>query len=58
MSIYAIIYLVLVGVGLLISANRHGKIVSKEYNFWTTLVSSSIVLSLLYFGGFFESPVK
>jgi hypothetical protein len=58
MSIYAIIYLVLVGVGLLISANRHGKVVSKENNFWTTLVSSIIVLSLLYFGGFFDIAVK
>ena len=47
-----IIYLVIVGMGLLISANKHGQ--ENKYNFWTQLVASAIGMSLLIWGGFFK----
>ena len=58
MSIYAIIYLVLSAIGLLIAANQHGKPKTEPYNFWHTLIASSIVIWLLYAGGFFNVVTK
>jgi hypothetical protein len=52
-NIPQIIYLILVFIGLLCSANKHGKI-EGNHNFWTTVASTIIVISLLYFGGFFD----
>ena len=54
MSIYAIIYLVLSAIGLLIAANKHGKAEKETHNFWVTLISTSLVIWLLYSGGFFD----
>lgn len=54
MSAPAIIYLVLIGVSLLVSAHEHGKPRDGKYNFWTSLVSTAIGVSLLVWGGFFK----
>jgi hypothetical protein len=48
-----IIYLALVGINLLLTANLHGKERS-NYNFWITLVGTFLGLGLLYWGGFFQ----
>lgn len=48
-----IIFMSLVFISLLIVANKHGK-EQRPYNFWTTLVSTLITLTLLYLGGFFN----
>jgi hypothetical protein len=48
-----IIYLVLAFIGLLLAANKHGK-PKKNYNFWHSFIAMCIVLSLLYWGGFFD----
>lgn len=54
MSIYAIIYLVLAGISLLIVANKHGQDrVDPKYNIWLSLFSYCITITLLYLGGFF-----
>lgn len=53
MSAPAIIYLVLVGIGLLLSARGHGKPKTGMESFWSTLISVSICISLLWWGGFF-----
>ena len=49
-----IIYLVLTAVSLLLAANQHGKPRSNQ-NFWTSLVAFAIVLSILWWGGFFSN---
>lgn len=49
-----IVYLVLIGAGLLIAANQHGKPKKGNENFWTTFISASITLTILYLGGFFS----
>jgi hypothetical protein len=47
-----IIFLVLTGIGLLITANEHGK-ARKPTNFWSSLLSTAIIFALLIWGGFF-----
>jgi hypothetical protein len=47
-----IIYVVLTFAGMLITAHNHGKPRADE-NFWTSLVATIIVYSLLAWGGFF-----
>lgn len=55
MTIYAIIYLIMVGLTLLIVANKHGQDrVDQQYNIWLTIFNYCIVLTLLYLGGFFD----
>lgn len=54
MTIYAIIYLVLVGLNLLAGAYLHGKPKTGKFNFFTIALAYSISLVLLYFGGFFN----
>lgn len=50
-----IVVIVLVSVGLLEAARDHGKpkegVWAKD-NFWLSLLSAAILVSLLYFGGF------
>lgn len=53
MSIYAWSWIVLVAVGLLGAANKHGKPKEGKENFWPVLIGTAISASLLYFGGFF-----
>ena len=54
MNIFAIIYLILVGISLLIQAHRHGKPKEGKENFWVTFIATIITLMLLYFGGLFN----
>ena len=49
-----IIYLVLAFAGLLSAANQHGKEKTGKHNFWSDLLTTSIVFLLLFFGGFFD----
>jgi hypothetical protein len=53
MSIPAIIFLVLSGMGLLYGAFMHGK-PREDYNFWSILISTALTIGLLWWGGFFK----
>lgn len=53
-----IIYLILALISLMINANKHGKVNDKPSNVWFTIVAFSIQISLLYWGGFFDSILK
>jgi hypothetical protein len=53
MTIPAIIYLVLASIGMLITAHDHGK-PRKPNNFWAGALAQTLVLGLLYWGGFFN----
>jgi len=45
--------------GLSISASRHGEVKKQEkYNVWINLLSSLIMMSLFYFGGFWDVILK
>jgi len=48
-----IIYLTLVGVGLLLSAYLHGKPKRGTENVFVTLVGQAMMVALLWWGGFF-----
>lgn len=48
-----IIYIVLISIGLLTSANEHGKPRTPN-NFWAQLLASGIGIALLIWGGFFK----
>jgi hypothetical protein len=49
-----IVYLSLLGAGLVIVLTRHGKPKEGNYDARIDLFSSALVLLLLYFGGFFS----
>jgi hypothetical protein len=53
LGIPQIIYLALLIFGLGISIAKHGKPRSNE-NFWMSLISATIIISLLMWGGFFK----
>lgn len=46
MNVALITIYIIVGVGLLISANRHGQ--TEKYSFWTSLISKAISLTLIW----------
>ncbi len=48
-----IIVLVLMGIGLLLSANQHGQ-PRKPTNFWLSLIGTMLTIGLLIWGGFFK----
>ncbi len=48
-----IIYLVLVGINLLLSAYLHGKPRRETENVFVTLVAQAVMVALLWWGGFF-----
>ena len=50
--ILKIIWIILIAIDLLVTANKHGQ-PRENYNFWATLLGSMLVTSLLYWGGFF-----
>lgn len=54
MGVYQIIYLVLLGIGLLIDANSHGKPRLGDYNFFGSLVARGLMVFILFEGGFFK----
>lgn len=49
-----IIWLTLTFAGLLVIANKHGKIDPKPTNFWYSFISTVVVFLLLLWGGFFN----
>lgn len=53
MGIAQIIILILMALGLLISANQHGK-ERKPVNFWVTAIAVLLESTLLCWGGFFN----
>ena len=48
---YTILSLILISIG--ISMAKHGEPRTDKYNFFTTLVSNAILVTLYYFGGLF-----
>ncbi len=52
-----VIYLVMLVMGLLLMANKHGK-PRDNYNFWSYSVATVIQLSILYWGGFFDCIIN
>jgi hypothetical protein len=46
--------IILISTSLLLESHLHGKPKTKNYNFWSALFSSSILLSILYWGNFFN----
>ncbi len=53
MSVPAVIYLILTVIGLMVSANQHGKPKDGIHSIWGVIIGSGISISLLYWGGFF-----
>jgi len=53
-----LIYLCLVFMSLGINISEHGKIEEKPKNAWYSILSISIGLGLLYWGGFFDCLFK
>ena len=53
-----IIYLVLSFAGLLWAAHKHGQRKDGNHDFWIALVGTTLVLTLLYYGGFFDPILK
>lgn len=46
--------IVLILISLLLESHLHGNPKNGKYNFWSALISSSILLSILYWGKFFN----
>lgn len=51
-----LVWMMLIVVGLIGSLYNHGK--PKVENFWVTLLSISIGVIILYYGGFFDVLLK
>ena len=47
------VYIVLTLIGLGFSLAKHGQPKEENHNFFVSLISTSLIISLLYFGGFF-----
>ena len=52
MEMPQIVIVVLVTISLIANLLKNGE--SKQYNFFTALIDNSIVLGVLYWGGFFN----
>jgi len=52
-----ILYLILTVFGLGITLAKHGE-PRDPYNFWGTLLSTAMLLGILYWGGFFDCFFK
>jgi hypothetical protein len=51
-----IIFLIFIAAELLFAAYKHGKIRKEtKYNFWSALISQTILILVLYWGGFFDN---
>lgn len=50
-----IIYIFISIIGLMSASYLHGKPKTGKHSVWTTIVSVTIGLTLLYWGGFFDS---
>lgn len=55
MNAFQIIFIVLQAIGLLISANKHGKEKTTKENFWESLMYSAITFGFFYWAGFFDN---
>lgn len=53
MGVWQIIYLAWMFMGLGNALSRHGEPRKDTYNFWVSLLSSVIIVFILYKGGFF-----
>lgn len=49
-----IVYIVLASMSLGIHLVKHGEDRNKKYDFWGELIGSGIIISILYWGGFFN----
>lgn len=54
MGVPQILMIALLSFSLALSANKHGKDREGKENFWVTLISLAIHVSLLICGGFFK----
>lgn len=54
MSTAAMIYLSLTFIGLGVAAAKDGKPKDGKHSFFGTLITTAIVIGLLYWGGFFD----
>lgn len=54
MSIPAVILLVIVVLNLSVKAHLHGKRISQRVSFGYAIIDTVILLTLLYWGGFFD----
>ena len=48
------IYIALTLIGLGVAFQQHGSPKTGQHNAWATLLASAIIISLLYWGGFFS----
>lgn len=46
--------IVLISINLLLVSNLHGQPKKEKYNFWIYLLNSIVLLSILYWGNFFN----
>lgn len=49
---FIVMCLYVAGLGMM--AGKHGEPMGGNYNFWVGLISTSIMVSLLWWGGFFQ----
>lgn len=49
-----ILHILLVGLGLGVELSKHGKPREGKYHFGTSLLVTLLILSLLYWGGFYD----
>lgn len=56
--IASIIILVIFAINLGINLAKHGEPKDGKYNFWAEIISTFIMLSLLYYAGTFDKLIK
>ena len=54
MGVPQIIMIVLLSIGLLLSAKDHGRPRTGSNSFWSNLISVGVAMGLLLWGGFFK----
>lgn len=54
MGIWQIIYIALIAMGLGITLVKHGDYKEGKHNFWISLISAAIEITILALGGFFR----
>lgn len=56
--VYQITYLLLIAISLGMTFAKHGEPKTGKENGWITLITSGVVLFILYKGGFFNSMLS
>ncbi|QJB21885.1 hypothetical protein KNU94_gp47 [Xanthomonas phage FoX2] len=51
-----LIYLALMFVGFGITVSKHGQPETGKHNAWFALIANALVVTLLWWGGFFSQP--